>query len=498
MRHYKNQQYRQTPPLGLVHLSFFLGLRLTESCQRRLIFFPIKPSLFQLEHTTSGCGNQFAGDHEDSVSNGLDRILCLLLIQHLFFKEIHEIVGEHQEFEPGIVSGVAVGDHLIQAKTINPFFDEVFATGPFVIIPPDLRWFFIAVGQNHLVVVFHIAGVQEFKLFPGTILAPDLLPYKNHPQGDIFLKDIVTLPRFHTTTYIRPILHLPDFPLDPGLDRNNHVKLNRFLDQKRDHIPAEETPIGPEPYLLDMSGQSLDHPFEKLNSLIRAVVFAAPEKASDIVPRLPDKAQKGMITLSSFLLGIVSKACSLLTPIYGGNVRIQIQGDAFICLEPSSESREKIKVKRGNLSGNRDFQRLQKTTDCRLNRKGTKIGNPLKHPVSCEHLHMCGSRIAQKDSNQAIGGHLTGAILAPPSALYVHPIVKSLPDLVLFKKSPNETGTTKSGEILSSEFFFDLAKMLVVFLWFLMYILFHFLSASSVVFWILCRTHYYYSWRHFC
>jgi hypothetical protein len=91
-------------------------------------------------------------------------------------------------------------------------------------------------------------------------------------------------------------------------------------------------------------------------------------------------------------------------------------------------------------------------------------------------------RTAQKDSKQTIGDHRTGAILAPPSALYGHPIVKFLPDLVSFKKSSYQTGATKSGKILSCKFFFDLAKLLVVFVGFLMYIRFHLLSASSVVF----------------
>jgi hypothetical protein len=69
------------------------------------------------------------------------------LIQHFFLEEIHEIVGEHQELKPSVVPSVAVRNHLIQAKAIYPLFDEVLATGPFVIIPPDMgRFFFAMVG----------------------------------------------------------------------------------------------------------------------------------------------------------------------------------------------------------------------------------------------------------------------------------------------------------------------------------------------------------------
>ena len=67
-----------------------------------------------------------------------------------------------------------------------------------------------------------------------------------------------------------------------------------------------------------------------------------------------------------------------------------------------------------------------------------------------------------------------------------------------FEKPSYKTAAAEARQILSSKFLFNLRKMLVAFVGFLRYCLFHLLSASSVVLWICRRTHDYYSWRHFC
>jgi hypothetical protein len=490
--------FGQTSPLsGYHYLLMKVVLRLAEPYHRLLIFFSIDPCLFQLEHIVSGFSYQSARDKEDSVSYDLDGILYFLLVQYLFLEEVHKIVGEHQELKPGIVAGVAVRDHLIQSKAIYPFFDEVFTTGPFVVIPPDIHRLFFTVGHDHLIVIFHIPGIEEFQLFLGGVLALYPLPYKNHSQADTFVKDIFTLPCVNPTSYICPVLQVSDLLLNPWLDRDNDVKFNGFVDQKPDHLPAEEAPICPKPYILHMRGKCLDDPFEKLNGMIRCMMLSASEKTSQIISGLTYKAQKRMIALSSLLLGVVPKPGPLLIPVNRGDVRIQIQGNAFKCLKATSELHEKIKVKASNLSGNTNLQGIEKTADGRLNRKRHKPRNPLKYSVSGENLHLSRSRITQKHSIQTTHQHITNAVLTLSSTYYPYPTFNLLLYPVALKESPYKTASTKSGEILATELFFDPFNLLIAFAGFLSYILFHFLSASSIVLGICWITLYYYRWRHF-
>jgi hypothetical protein len=141
----------QTSPLSRYdHLFIRLLLKSSEPCQSLLVFFSVKPGFFQFEHILSGCRYQSARDEEEPVPDGLDRILYLLLAQHFFLKEVHKIVGEHQKLKPSIVSGITMGNHLVQAKTVDALFDEVFTTGPLIVKLPDLLGFFIAIGQDDL------------------------------------------------------------------------------------------------------------------------------------------------------------------------------------------------------------------------------------------------------------------------------------------------------------------------------------------------------------
>lgn len=147
----------QTTPLGAGHpLLLSVRFRSTEPCQRLLIIVAIKLGLFQLEYVLSSSRYQPAWDEEEPVPYNLDRVLCFLLVQHLFLKEIHKVISKHQDLKPGIVSSIAVRDHLIQAKAVDPLFDEIFTAGPFVIIPPDIRSFFFTVGKDYLIVIDHI------------------------------------------------------------------------------------------------------------------------------------------------------------------------------------------------------------------------------------------------------------------------------------------------------------------------------------------------------
>ena len=108
---------RQSSPLRSGdHLFFSVGFRSTEPRQRLLILFAIKPCFLQFEYMSSPSGYQSARDEEKPVPYNLDGVFYFLLFQYLSLKEIHKVVGKHQELKLGIVPGIAMRDNLIQTK----------------------------------------------------------------------------------------------------------------------------------------------------------------------------------------------------------------------------------------------------------------------------------------------------------------------------------------------------------------------------------------------
>lgn len=61
---------------------------------------------------------QSAWDEKEPIPYNLDRFLNYLLLQYLFFKEIHKVLCEHQKFKPGIIPSVVVRDYHIQTKVV--------------------------------------------------------------------------------------------------------------------------------------------------------------------------------------------------------------------------------------------------------------------------------------------------------------------------------------------------------------------------------------------
>lgn len=68
------------------------------------------PGSFQFEHPSLRGSYESARDQEQSVPYGLNRLLYLSLMQHIFLKEVHEVVGEHQKLEPATVFSIGVRD----------------------------------------------------------------------------------------------------------------------------------------------------------------------------------------------------------------------------------------------------------------------------------------------------------------------------------------------------------------------------------------------------
>jgi hypothetical protein len=294
-----------------------------------------------------------------------------------------------------------------------------------------------------------------------------------------------------------PLPHVPNLALYPRLHRNHYIKLNRLRDEELDHIPAEKATVCPQPYLFFVTGQFLDELFDKPNGIIRAMMFAVSENASDIVSRLAHEAQKGMVALSALFLGIVSKTGSLLIAVHRHHMRVQIKGYTFKALKPLPELHKKIKVQRRNLFCHRNSHTRQKPTDGGLNRKAEKPYQLLEYFVSRKNLHLIRPAIAQKYAVKTAYKYQTSTIFALPAALYYHPTIDQLPNRVPIKKPPDQTAASKPGEVVASKFFFHSLYFFVAIASFLKYALFHLLSASFIVFKALSLPFSYYIWRHF-
>jgi hypothetical protein len=230
---------------------------------------------------------------------------------------------------------------------------------------------------------------------------------------------------------------------------------------------------------------------------MRGMVFAISKQPPYVVPGFTDKTHQGMVALSAFLLGIIPKPRPLLIPINGGYVRIQIQGDALIGLEMTAEFHKETKVKRTNVFGYGDSQRGQETADCGLRREIKQACNFLHGLIRFENLHLRRPRVTQKNAIKTICEHGTHTILALSSAFDCHFPLKALLYLVALKKPPYQTTAAKAIEMLAAEFFFYSMNMMIAFIVFFRYTLFHLLSASSMVFGISWTPPYYNSSRHF-
>ena len=107
-------------------------LSFREPSRSLLVFVSIRPRSFQFQNPLPGGGYQSAWNKEYSISYSLGHVLYLLLIQSLFLKKVHQIIGQHQKLKPDIVPSIAVRDYLIQSKAVYAFFDEVFTAGSLV------------------------------------------------------------------------------------------------------------------------------------------------------------------------------------------------------------------------------------------------------------------------------------------------------------------------------------------------------------------------------
>ena len=459
----------------------FIRDRSGQFAKRLLIFVSISPGSLQLENPLPGRMNQLSRYQKKPVPDGGNHGLDLGLIQYLFLEKIHEVVSQHQQLEPSTVSGITVGYHLVQAQAVNTFLDEVLTAGPLIVESPDFLRSFLAVCHHHLVVVFDLFGVKELQLFLGTSIGPYLLPHYHHPQHSSAVNNIVTLTYTKAPSNATPPCHIPYLALHPWLHGHHHGKLNTLSDQILDQINTEKSTVCPQPDLPNMGGKFFDQGLDKLNTLIAAMVLAASKHPSNVIPCLTYKAQQGVVTLSSLLLGIVAYGGPLLIAVNRNHMGVQIQCDLPIALVAVPQLHDKVKVQSPDLVGHRYLHRGQKSADSRLNRKTTEPHYLLKYLVNTQDLHMIGPAVAQKHAIETGHKQLTHTVLALSTALYFDVSVKHLLNPIATEKSSDQPGTAKVRQITSIESFSYLDYLSFAFWRLLRYCLFHFLSASFVV-----------------
>ena len=105
--------------------------------------------------------------------------------------------------------------------------------------------------------------------------------------------------------------------------------------------------------------------------------------------------------------------------------------------------------------------------------------------------------VAQEYAVKTAYKYSAGRIFSGLSPFDFHPALKQLLDLMPLEKSPDQSTASKPGQILAGKFFLHTISLRVVIGSFLMYTLFHLLSASFVVLVVFCIPLFYYIWRHF-
>jgi hypothetical protein len=478
-------------------LTMPFGLRLADFCKRLLILFAVGPGIGQAQEPFPGCGDQFSRDKEKLCPDRLNRVLFCFLIQCLFLEKVHQIVAEHQQLKPSAVTGPAVGDHLIQAETVHSLFDKVLTASPLIVKPPDLFGGLFAVARDDLVVIQRIVGMEKLKLLPRGSTSLNHFPDDHHPQGEFLRHDVFALGCLHPTAEALPFSDVADFTLNPFLQRHHDIELNAPALQKLDHLTAEKPTVRPKPEMLDVAGQSLDHGLQKAHRLIRGVMFPTPQKPSEVVSRLAHKAQQSVIALAAFLLRIVSQSRTLLMAIDRCDMRIQIQRQVLPLLETFAELHQKIKMEGGHILGHCHLQRRQKPADRRLHRKSHQPRYLLKHLVSRENPHLVRPRKTQKHPIKTTNKHRPGTVFALSSTLDAQPIIEARAYFMTLEEASNKAATAKGGQILAAEAFPDPLLLPLAIILFCGYTLFHFLSASSIVFKRSLISFSYYSWGTF-
>jgi len=474
-------------------------LTLNHSGECFLKLLPIIPALLQLQDPFSSCPNQTPWDQKKHLPNRLHHGLDFLPVQNLFLKEIHQIVPQHQQLKIGVIPPIRMRDDLIHTQSINPFFDKILTTGPLIVKMPDLFPNQRTISDNDLIIMGGPFPTQKPQLLSGGFILFHHFTNYHHPQSDFLGQGEGDLTYLNASAYLPPILQQVNFLLHPRLQGNHHIELDPSLHQKLQKLQIEKTAVGPKTNLLQMARKSPQHLLQKGNRLVGTVMIPATKQSPQIIPGLSNVTKHGLITLSPLFLRIVSHGSPLLPTKDRPHMQIQIQGQFQEVLKAFAELHQKTKIQATNLLSHRYFQVRQETADGRLDREIKESSDFEENPIGHQNPHLPRSDITQKQAVEQTGQHRPDAKFRLPTAGNLNLLLYLLFQMVALEKLSDQSGSPKAGQVLAREFFLNIRNFFtVVNLTFLRYILFHLLSASSMVFWGVGNALFYYSWRHFC
>ena len=130
----------------------------------QFIFLPVTPASLQLKDILPCRVYELARDKKKLPSYTFTKGLLAPLQKHLFPEPVHQVVSKHHQLKPAVVPNPTVGYYIVQAKGVDPFFDEVLTVCPLVVKPPYLDAALGTVSGNHLIVVYSIIPLDERKL----------------------------------------------------------------------------------------------------------------------------------------------------------------------------------------------------------------------------------------------------------------------------------------------------------------------------------------------
>ena len=469
------------------------------SGERFLKLLPVIPALLQLQDPFSPCPNQTPRDQENHLPNRLHHGLDFLPVQNLFLKKIHQIVPQHQQLKIGVIPPIRMRDDLIQTQSINPLFDKILTTGPLIVKMPDLFGNQRTIGDNDLIIIRGPFPAQKSQLLSGGFVPFHRFTNDHHPQGDSRGQDVRDLPHLNPPAYFLPIPQHLNLLLHPRLQGYHHIELDLPLDQKLQKLLAEKTAVGPKANLLQMTGKFPQDLLQKGNGLVRTVMIPATKQSSQTIPGLPKETKHGLITLSPLFLRIVTHRRPLLPTKDRRHMQIQIQSQFPQSLKPFAELHQQIEIQETDLLSHGHSQARQETTDRRLDREIKESSDFVENAIANQNPHLPRPGMTQKQAVQQTDQHVPYAKFTLPTARNLNLPLYLLLQVVAFEKPSDQSGTPKAGHILAREFFLNgLNFFRVVNLTFLGYILFHLLSASSIVIGVWETPLFYYSGRHFC
>jgi len=421
-------------------------------------FHLVGPPIRQLEPDLATARSQFCRYPEKPPANGTGHLLCIFTAKDLFLEPIHQVIGQHDQFEIEPGTCPMPRNTLVQTKSVDALLDKVLTAGTLVVNSPDLLARNLAVGGNHLIIIKILLNAEKPELLTRLFSLTNQFP--NYHQAHVLERGDRQTQLACGKTFVKlpPVANTEDHPLEPYLLGYYYIELDLAHHQPAKKFDLEKATVGPEPFYLVLR-QLFHYGPEKVLRLVTTGAIARTENSPDIVSCFSNKAHKRMVAGPATLLGIVTPPGPVLLAKDRYDVGVQIQGDGFHVTKSVADFIQLPEVDLCYMLGLVNRDPGKKTADRALGGKPGKTSQLLKYLVCLEFHHVDRPEDACHQAQEYIVADLAGVVvffapLADANCLEV------LIQLQFAQEPAYEPCPSETGKIFASKFLFRFAIMM--------------------------------------